>query len=461
MTSEVVVMNSLGVALAADSAATVSNGERDKVFNSADKLFMLSKRHPVGVMVYAQAALMGVPWETIIKMFRRELGNKRFATLEEYGQSLIAFLDHNERLFPEALQDRFYLRSLEQIFSALAERIEEEIYERMVFGSEESMAPREIARTRILKERDDWAKENEASCLPEGCGKRLIGRFSGEINKLMVTAFGPFQIDGDTTTALYDLARLIVEKDKILRQTLSGVVVAGFGDDEHFPVMVSIEVGLVFEGKLKCRFHEIKRIDHETPAAVVPFADADMVNTFLHGMNPGFEIRMMKEMADLAVNLPDAIVDAVSDLSEAQKKKWKKQFKPESVKAIKSLMEKLDHQRLEKHLSPINQAIANMPKDELGHAAARLVSLNWFQKRMSLSTETVGGPVDVAVISKGDGFIWIERKHYFRPELNQHFFDNYNFSQQDHGAPHDQGEEGPAKAATTRTRTQSGRRRDE
>lgn len=238
MTSEVVVMNSLGVALAADSAATVSNGERDKVFNSADKLFMLSKRHPVGVMVYAQAALMGVPWETIIKMFRRELGNKRFATLEEYGQSLIAFLDHNERLFPEALQDRFYLRSLEQIFSALAERIEEEIYERMVFGSEESMAPREIARTRILKERDDWAKENEASCLPEGCGKRLIGRFSGEINKLMVTAFGPFQIDGDTTTALYDLARLIVEKDKILRQTLSGVVVAGFGDDEHFPVMV-------------------------------------------------------------------------------------------------------------------------------------------------------------------------------------------------------------------------------
>lgn len=169
----------------------------------------------------------------------------------------------------------------------------------------------------------------------------------------------------------------------------------------------------------------------------------------------------MKEMADLAVNLPDAIVDAVSDLSEAQKKKWKKQFKPESVKAIKSLMEKLDHQRLEKHLSSINQAIANMPKDELGHAAARLVSLNWFQKRMSLSTETVGGPVDVAVISKGDGFIWIERKHYFRPELNQHFFDNYNFSQQDHGAPHDQGEEGPAKAATTRTRTQSGRRRDE
>jgi hypothetical protein len=44
---------------------------------------------------------------------------------------------------------------------------------------------------------------------------------------------------------------------------------------------------------------------------------------------------------------------------------------------------------------------------------------------MSTETETVGGPVDVAVISKGDGFVWIKRKHYFRPELNPGFFSNY------------------------------------
>jgi hypothetical protein len=42
-----------------------------------------------------------------------------------------------------------------------------------------------------------------------------------------------------------------------------------------------------------------------------------------------------------------------------------------------------------------------------------------------MDTETVGGAVDVAVISKGDGFIWIKRKHYFKPELNARFFANY------------------------------------
>jgi hypothetical protein len=54
-----------------------------------------------------------------------------------------------------------------------------------------------------------------------------------------------------------------------------------------------------------------------------------------------------------------------------------------------------------------------------------LVSLTSFKQKVSMDTETVGGAVDVAVISKGDGFIWIKRKHYFKPELNARFFANY------------------------------------
>jgi len=44
---------------------------------------------------------------------------------------------------------------------------------------------------------------------------------------------------------------------------------------------------------------------------------------------------------------------------------------------------------------------------------------------VTIGAETVGGPIDVAVISKGDGFIWIKRKHYFKAELNSQFFSNY------------------------------------
>ena len=46
MTAEVAIMNTQGIALAADSAVTLSIG---KTYNSADKLFALSKDHPVGM----------------------------------------------------------------------------------------------------------------------------------------------------------------------------------------------------------------------------------------------------------------------------------------------------------------------------------------------------------------------------------------------------------------------------
>jgi len=39
--------------------------------------------------------------------------------------------------------------------------------------------------------------------------------------------------------------------------------------------------------------------------------------------------------------------------------------------------------------------------------------------------ETVGGPIDVAVISKGEGFVWIKRKYYFEKEINPHFIAKY------------------------------------
>ena len=66
-----------------------------------------------------------------------------------------------------------------------------------------------------------------------------------------------------------------------------------------------------------------------------------------------------------------------------------------------------------------------MKKEDLIDVAESLISLTSLKRRMTFAEESVGGPVDVAVISKGDGFIWIRRKHYFDSSLNTHFFNNY------------------------------------
>jgi len=65
--------------------------------------------------------------------------------------------------------------------------------------------------------------------------------------------------------------------------------------------------------------------------------------------------------------------------------------------------------------------VSMLPKDELASLAEALVNLTVLKRRTSTEAETVGGPIDVAVITKGDGFVWIKRKHYFDPALNPRY----------------------------------------
>jgi predicted RNase H-like HicB family nuclease len=60
MTVVVAVMNRVGVALAADSAATgLEEAVQHKTYTSAEKLFQLAPDIPVGVMVYGRASFFG------------------------------------------------------------------------------------------------------------------------------------------------------------------------------------------------------------------------------------------------------------------------------------------------------------------------------------------------------------------------------------------------------------------
>ena len=90
-----------------------------------------------------------------------------------------------------------------------------------------------------------------------------------------------------------------------------------------------------------------------------------------------------------------------------------------------SSVSRLKEQQKINYIEPVVKATAFLNKAELAAMAETLVNLVSFRKQVTMEAETVGGPIDVAVITKGDGLIWIKRKHYFQPELNHHFFSNY------------------------------------
>jgi hypothetical protein len=67
MAAEIVILNKNAVALAADSAVTLRDPNTSKIYNTANKLFMLSKFEPVGIMIFGAAEFMAVPLETMLR----------------------------------------------------------------------------------------------------------------------------------------------------------------------------------------------------------------------------------------------------------------------------------------------------------------------------------------------------------------------------------------------------------
>lgn len=270
---------------------------------------------------------------------------------------------------------------------------------------------------------EEWQSKSDVSVesLSPNTGRDLCTTKSGEISDLTAHYFQ--SASGEVVDQLRELITLIVMKDEILPESLSGLVIAGYGAKEHFAVMQEYELGEIFNNKLKYKHIGTSTINPDTPSILKPFADTEVVDTFLNSINASLELRLIEEVFKVILESPNEIIDGFPGVGKKRKEAYKKEVLPVSTDVAIRLIEHFHQYREKKFLKPILQAIEYLPKDELAHVAASLVNLSSFQKRMSVKEdETVGGPIDVAVISKGDGFVWIDRKRYFRPELNTHFF---------------------------------------
>jgi hypothetical protein len=106
MTCEVAVLNKRVIALAADSAVTLTDGggQRKKIYYTADKLFSLSPKLPVAITTYGPAEIMGVPWKTVVKMYAQRLDGRRFDRLAAYAQDFLGFIEGADWLSPPTAQ---------------------------------------------------------------------------------------------------------------------------------------------------------------------------------------------------------------------------------------------------------------------------------------------------------------------------------------------------------------------
>lgn len=218
------MLNSTAVALAADSAMTLGTG---KVY-PANKLFALSKYHPVGVMVYNNAELMRVPWETIIKMYRRSIGRTTKASCREYLLDLLEYVGKS-RICAEDQRVANLARIASTTYGRIVADVNEELREmfarqRRISSRDESRAIRYAVDKHLTVLRD----LNESPSMESVNVTRGIRANRSEIDKCIDSAFGQFKVTKVVRRSLHRILALSIKRSEPLGG-YSGVVVAGFG----------------------------------------------------------------------------------------------------------------------------------------------------------------------------------------------------------------------------------------
>jgi hypothetical protein len=239
-------------------------------------------------------------------------------------------------------------------------------------------------------------------------------------------------------TYLKEYAGLLLVKDEFTHST-SGLVFAGFGDKDIFPsVCPMLCSGKILRHlKVTVQPRETVTSSVDQDAFIGAYAQKEMVHRFMEGIDPGYGQYIGRGIATLMGKLSDKLVSQTQG-SAVEKARRAAHARAVVKKMVDDFERSASNLRHSVFVRPILNIVALLPKDELAELAWSLVNITSLKRKISMDAETVGGPIDVAVISKGDGFIWIRRKHYFKPELNPSFLQKYLDIGEIRGIEHEQ-----------------------
>lgn len=128
-----------------------------------------------------------------------------------------------------------------------------------------------------------------------------------------------------------------------------------------------------------------------TTAEVIPFAQADeMVELYTRGISLDFHCHIASRLESVLAE------HKVSD--------------KKSEVIVEALADEIIKYSSENYGNDLLGNIGLLPPEETAQLAELLIKLTSFRQHVADEAEEVAEPIDVAVISKADGFIWHKRK---------------------------------------------------
>lgn len=443
MTAVIGVLNKTAVAIAADSAVTI--GQNQKILNTANKLFTLSKYHPVGIVIYNSAAFVSIPWEVLIKEYRRQKGTVAQDKLEGYAIDFVRYVRENVDLVSEPMQKEVVCAAATKLFQLLNNEVRAQIggiisqlpvEERTTARVDElaavllpqavSAKARQYDGNQSIKLEDE---ELQAYSLAD-----FLAFYDESLSRTWQQELGSFPASEAARTEAFGLLHRYFKTQNFDLSVWSGIGIIGYGDKEIYPGCHMLHFAEIIGGRVRVKKQEAEscQVSDMSTSVILPFAQRDVIEGFLNGVRPDLASVYYNTFGQLLTGLNGQLAGYMQNLTPlllpgTVLPPWQLNIQ----QMVDNFAQSITAVQMEQIVQPMLASVQGLSKDDLAEMAESLIHLTYLHRRINSAPESVGGPIDVAVISKGDGFIWIKRKFYFRPELNPGFVQNYFTSRSD------------------------------
>ena len=420
MTALVSILNKKAAVLAADSAVTVTNGEMTKIFNTETKLFRLSNHHPVGVMFYGNTEYMGMPWGVLIKLYRDKRKDKSFDSIKEYAKDFLSFLKAEKRCNTEDDQMRYFINEMTQVYDKIQANLNNMIEEAEQTEENASVDHDRIAG-QCFKELLQNAKQvySDSGSNPgfeDYSIKRLRSYGKERFDELvdLCKEDGMPGVREEWEELFFDYFRSQV----FYRET--GLIFVGYGDEDLYPSVVTVCISGTFDDRLRYYFDEddSDNITTTNSASIIPFAQCDTMLSLMRGIHPLMLDTVIQKQEASLEDTKEKLLEAAkaAGITESQLAKLTDAVNVDE--AVEKYRQELVGFYRNTFIDGVVDAVESFNVEDMVDMAESFISITNLQRHISSSEESVGGPVDVAVITKSEGFVWVKHKQWFQQEMN-------------------------------------------
>ena len=464
MTSQQLMMNHLGVALASDSTVTLGNSGR--TYSTVNKIFSLGGRQPVAFMVSSAANYIpaGVSWERVFGLYREFRGDKELPKLVDYLHDFTKFISSQESLRIPSVNNVAIQTDLIDEYTRLIGPADQK--EKMQRATMSSFGGNEI-----------WKETNLNLYLEEATAKRIEDLLS---QARAATTRRLDEQGDDYSNHIYKVKKLQSSNVKIASEefckrhkcpelgamieeiflhhlcllghdfkwkTTSRVVIAGFGKTDLKPTMCYIDVGSdITDGPFSSitRYFIRNRQDYSDDGRWIKedsedpeenlwsalgfsqgFAQHDNMKAMMFGILPRIDRNLRTYIpraiiTRLTEQIP-AMVSKIPGVGETKMDYFNKNFEQEKEHILESINEIVSDEiwtEVEYRSSRFNSVTKSLPIDELARFVEKMVSLEVNMTHFLEDIRSVGGPIDVATVTKEDGFLWVRSKQNHDPSIN-------------------------------------------